>query len=164
MDLVNCRNNKYISNAGSIYAYGGPILYLCIQICFLFCFLLWAENASSLTFIRPRQYSEDLTEHELRPLAEEVKDEKHRVETSATDPLCVSDLTKRFGSNLAVDNISFGVGPGEVFALLGPNGAGKSVTISLIRGELRPDHGAILLEGTDIVKHTRTARKSLGGK
>lgn len=59
----------------------------------------------------------------------------------------VNGVTKRFGSLLAVDNISFEIKRGEVFGLLGPNGAGKSTAINMMVGALIPDAGSIELEG-----------------
>jgi len=160
--LVNCRDNKYISAANSIYAYGGPVLYLCIQICFLSWFVPWVEGGRFPDVFQNRHHLTD-QEHELRPMAPEVQDEKARVETDTSDPLRVQRLTKRFGHNLAVHGVTFGVGAGEVFALLGPNGAGKSTTIDMIRNELRPTEGDVYLEGMEMAKHMRVARKHLGG-
>lgn len=93
----------------------------------------------------------------------DVEDEKVRVQNTSTDPLRISQITKRYGDNLAVDHITFGVSQGEVFALLGPNGAGKTSTIDMIRGESKPDEGTILLNGMNIVNDMRMARKHLGG-
>jgi len=59
------------------------------------------------------------------------------------DALRVNRLCKRFGSIIAVDDLSFSVMKGEIFALLGPNGAGKTTTISMIVGLLSPDSGSI---------------------
>jgi ATP-binding cassette, subfamily A (ABC1), member 3 len=109
-----------------------------------------------------RNQSQQDHEHELHAITQDVEDEKKRVEESDSDFLRVLQLTKRFGSTTAVDNISFGIGPG-IFALLGPNGAGKSTTINLIRGEIRPDHGTVLLQGKNILTDVRSARKYLGG-
>jgi len=152
-----------VSSGSSIYAYGGPVLYLCLQICALSCFIIWYEGASLPSILR-RKHDEDATEHDLRPVPNDVRDEKERVEHSDLDLLRVLGLTKQFGTNVAVDNVSFGVSRGEVFALLGPNGAGKSTSINMIRGELRPDRGTILLENADIVRNMRAARKHLGGR
>ena len=160
--LVNCRDNKYIASGNSIYAYGGPILYLCIQICFLSWLVLWLEGSRFPSVFQHNHPLPD-NEYEFRPIATEVEDEKLRVDTESNDPLRVAHLTKRFGHNLAVDNVSFGVGHGEVFALLGPNGAGKSTTIDVVRGELTPNEGTVFLEGMDIIKDMRIARKHLGG-
>ncbi|MFZ0035109.1 MAG: ABC transporter ATP-binding protein [Sedimentisphaerales bacterium] len=57
------------------------------------------------------------------------------------------NLKKRFGSTVALDNVSFEVQKGETFGLLGPNGAGKTTTIQLLCGLLRPDSGMVTLDG-----------------
>ncbi len=59
----------------------------------------------------------------------------------------MEDLRKSYGDLLAVDGVSFEVRPGETFGLLGPNGAGKTTTIGMIAGTLRPDSGAVRLDG-----------------
>lgn len=59
----------------------------------------------------------------------------------------VQSLVKRYGSRVAVDDLSFQVQPGETYGLLGPNGAGKSTLVSLIMGLLRPDSGQIKVCG-----------------
>jgi ABC-2 type transport system ATP-binding protein len=61
-------------------------------------------------------------------------------------------LTKRFGSTLAVDDLSFTVRPGLVTGLLGPNGAGKSTTMRLILGLNRPSRGQALVNGVPYVR------------
>jgi len=64
--------------------------------------------------------------------------------------LAVNRLCKTYGSTLAVDDVSFDVGPNEIVGLLGPNGAGKTTTINMILGVLEPTSGAIRIEGLDI--------------
>ena len=59
------------------------------------------------------------------------------------------DLTRAFGSERALEGVTFRVEPGEVVALLGPNGAGKTTTIRLLNGILRPDRGRIRVLGID---------------
>ena len=56
-------------------------------------------------------------------------------------------LTKRYGGHLAVDNVSFHVGRGEVVGYLGPNGSGKSTTVNMVVGLLEPTSGSIWLDG-----------------
>jgi ABC-2 type transport system ATP-binding protein len=56
-------------------------------------------------------------------------------------------LVKAFGDRVAVDGVSFGVAPGEIYGLLGPNGAGKTTTIKLVCGLLRPDRGTATIDG-----------------
>jgi ABC-2 type transport system ATP-binding protein len=64
----------------------------------------------------------------------------------------VEQLTKRYGKYLAVNNISFKVRKGEVFALLGPNGAGKTTTVEIIETIRRPTSGKVRLLGMDVTK------------
>lgn len=71
-------------------------------------------------------------------------------------------LTKRFGTFIAVDNISFEINQGEVFGLLGPNGAGKTTTISMLSTILKPTSGEAKVNGFDIVKNEDDVRKSIG--
>jgi ABC-type multidrug transport system ATPase subunit len=59
--------------------------------------------------------------------------------------LQIRSLRKLFGGNVAVDDVSFDLKPGEVLALIGPNGAGKSTTFNMVNGQLRPDAGSVLL-------------------
>ena len=74
----------------------------------------------------------------------------------------VKDLVKSFGDFTAVDDISFSVKPGEIFAFLGPNGAGKSTTIKMLTTLLRPTSGTILLNGADPTKNPEEVRRSFG--
>ena len=59
-------------------------------------------------------------------------------------------LTKRFGERLAVDDVGFEIGAGEIYGLLGPNGAGKTTTISMVAGILARDAGSVRVDGLDI--------------
>lgn len=61
--------------------------------------------------------------------------------------LTLTNIRKAYGSNIAVDDLSLRIRPGEVFGLLGPNGAGKSTTIGMATGLLAPDSGTVEIEG-----------------
>lgn len=74
----------------------------------------------------------------------------------------VSHLTKKFKETVAVDNISFNVNEGEIFAFLGPNGAGKTTTIKMLTTLLSPSNGAILINGHDPITDQDAVRKSFG--
>jgi ABC-2 type transport system ATP-binding protein len=74
----------------------------------------------------------------------------------------VGNLTKKFDGFTAVDNISFSVNKGEIFAFLGPNGAGKTTTIKMLTTLLRPTSGKISLNGSDPVKNQNAVRRSFG--
>src|SRR6266404_7267709 len=72
------------------------------------------------------------------------------------------NVVKTFGDIKAVDDISFEVKAGEIFAFLEPNGAGKSTTISMMTTMLRPTSGQLFLNGHDVTKERDAARKSFG--
>ena len=74
----------------------------------------------------------------------------------------VNQLTKRFGSIVAVDNISFAVKRGDVLAFLGPNGAGKSTTMKMITGFLAPDFGNITVDNLDVALHPIQVKSRIG--
>ncbi|MFG1396161.1 ABC transporter ATP-binding protein [Roseixanthobacter pseudopolyaromaticivorans] len=62
----------------------------------------------------------------------------------------ISQLTRRFGGLVAVNDVTFSVGAGEVVSVVGPNGAGKTTLFNLITGVLKPDFGKVVLDGKDI--------------
>ncbi|MBN2838011.1 MAG: ATP-binding cassette domain-containing protein [Fusobacteriaceae bacterium] len=74
----------------------------------------------------------------------------------------VTNLTKKFKEFVAVDDISFEVKRGEIFAFLGPNGAGKSTTIKMLTTLIRQNSGKILVNGFDTQKNQDDVRKSFG--
>jgi ABC-2 type transport system ATP-binding protein len=74
----------------------------------------------------------------------------------------VSNLTKKFDGFVAVDNISFNVEKGEIFAFLGPNGAGKSTTIKMLTTLLKPTEGSIELNGHNPASDPDAVRHSFG--
>jgi len=74
----------------------------------------------------------------------------------------VQNLTKKFGDFTAVNDISFDVAQGEIFAFLGPNGAGKTTTIKILTTLLRPTSGKIELDGLDPTVKQKDARQRFG--
>ncbi|MCK9632382.1 MAG: ATP-binding cassette domain-containing protein [Methanoregula sp.] len=72
------------------------------------------------------------------------------------------NLTRRFGSNTAVDNLSLTIERGEVFGILGPNGAGKSTLLSMLCTILKPTSGTATVNGFDILRQHHEVRKSIG--
>ena len=74
----------------------------------------------------------------------------------------VNNLVKRFGEFTAVDDISFEVGTGEIFAFLGPNGAGKTTTIKILTTLLQPTSGSFEVDGLDPAKHAHEVRRRFG--
>jgi Cu-processing system ATP-binding protein len=77
---------------------------------------------------------------------------------SGNTMISVDHLTKRFGTFTAVNDISFDVKRGEVFALLGPNGSGKTTTMKTVVGLSIPTAGRILVNGIDIQRNPKEAR------
>lgn len=76
--------------------------------------------------------------------------------------ICTVGLTRRFGSHLALDNLTIDVPAGEVLALLGPNGAGKTTTVRLLNGVLVPDAGTIRVLGYDPTVEPDELRRHTG--
>lgn len=76
--------------------------------------------------------------------------------------ISVQNLVKTFGNFTAVDNVSFNVERGEIFAFLGPNGAGKTTTIRMLTTLLKPDSGSILIDGIDPARRQSEVRKRFG--
>jgi len=74
----------------------------------------------------------------------------------------VRNLSKTFGDVKAVDDISFDVGRGEIFAFLGPNGAGKTTTIKMLTTLLRPTAGTLTIDGMNPVSHQNEVRRRFG--
>ena len=74
----------------------------------------------------------------------------------------VKNVTKKYGSLSAVDDISFKINEGEIVGLLGPNGAGKSTTMNMMTGYIEPTEGEILIGGYDIVKKSKKAKEQIG--
>jgi len=74
----------------------------------------------------------------------------------------VKELTKYYGSLLAVDHITFHVNRGEIFGFLGPNGAGKTTTVRMLTGLTTPTSGTAIVVGHDVVREPRAAKRKIG--
>ncbi|MBU4347519.1 ATP-binding cassette domain-containing protein, partial [Patescibacteria group bacterium] len=66
----------------------------------------------------------------------------------------IKNLTKKFGANLALDNITFSVKRGEVLGFLGPNGAGKTTTMKIIASFWKPTAGVVEVDGLDVAENS----------
>lgn len=73
--------------------------------------------------------------------------------------LKANKLTKCYGNNFALNDLSFSIAPGEIFCLLGQNGAGKTTTINIFLGLLEPTSGEALIHGVSVVNDTYIRRK-----
>ena len=76
--------------------------------------------------------------------------------------LTASHLTRRFDSRVAVDDLSFALAPGEIFALLGPNGAGKTTTLRMLAGLITPSSGTVHVDGEAMTAHASHLRGRIG--
>jgi len=76
--------------------------------------------------------------------------------------IAVKEISKRYGAQLAVNNVSFNVSTGEIVGFIGPNGAGKSTTMKIITGTLSPDSGSVMINGMHSIDHKREIRGLIG--
>ena len=74
----------------------------------------------------------------------------------------VSQLTRMYGEQKAVDDISFNLNKGEIVGFLGPNGAGKSTTMKIITGYLKPDKGSAVVGGVNVQNDPLAAKRKIG--
>nr|POF14042.1 retinal-specific atp-binding cassette transporter [Quercus suber] len=184
---ISCNGSNLATNPGDINLFGGPILYLVLQTLVLIAFLVFWESGCSLEAfgIHIRSHAHKLPAKDQEKDSDAGSDaiEDFNRLSDANFGLRVEHISKTFGSNRAVNDVSFGVLPSEKFALLGPNGGGenmpsyrwidhaltapgKSTTISLIRGEQRPDRAsnrsAIHISGDSLMQTPVAAKKHLG--
>jgi ABC-2 type transport system ATP-binding protein len=89
-------------------------------------------------------------------MCEEQKDEEEKF------VIQIENITKKYGGFTAVNNISFEIKEGEIVGFLGPNGAGKSTTMNMITGFIEPTSGKIMVNGYDIAKKPKKAKKQIG--
>ncbi|EIW87313.1 P-loop containing nucleoside triphosphate hydrolase protein [Coniophora puteana RWD-64-598 SS2] len=150
---------------GVIMRYGGPILYLIIYSFVLMGILVWVDSGSLVPrrFLKTSRQQARLDAQQAAREANhaDVAAEARAVETS-DDSLRLLHVSKEFDGRRVVDDVTFGVGRDTIFAMLGPNGAGKTTTFNMIRGDIVPDAGDVLIKGVSVVNHPRSARLALG--
>ncbi len=74
----------------------------------------------------------------------------------------VENITKKYGSQLALKNISFKIKSGEILGFIGPNGAGKSTMMKIICGIISPDHGSVKVNGFDVIENSIKVKRKIG--
>jgi ABC-2 type transport system ATP-binding protein len=74
----------------------------------------------------------------------------------------VKHLVKRYGDNVALDDINFTVEDGNIYGFLGPNGAGKTTTMNIMTGYLTPTEGEVIINGHSIAEEPEKAKSSIG--
>ncbi|KAJ3513241.1 hypothetical protein NLJ89_g3058 [Agrocybe chaxingu] len=159
---LRCDGSSVVTAAslGEIKRYGGPILYLFVYMFVLLAILVWADSGSRKNRLRKRKVIHSAT-GTAASSKEDVIEAAKSVAIS-DDLLRVLNISKSYNGNQVVDDVSLGVSRDTVFALLGPNGAGKTTTFNMIRGDVFPDIGDVVINGTSVVRHPRTARSHLG--
>ncbi|KAG6369374.1 P-loop containing nucleoside triphosphate hydrolase protein [Boletus reticuloceps] len=153
------------STLGDIMRHGGPIAYFFVYCFVLLGILVWADSRS----IVPRRFlktheqqvrlDENLTANEIS--RQDVTREAKAV-VQSSDALRVLHVTKSFDGSRVVDDVSFGVSKHVIFAMLEPNGAGKTMTFNMIRGDVVPDTGDVMIKGVSVVNSPWNARLALG--
>lgn len=78
------------------------------------------------------------------------------------DMIEIEHLTKKFGEQIAVDDLSFTIPSGSFYGFVGPNGAGKTTSLSMMTGLLQPDAGSVRLDGVDVWQDPYTAKRMMG--
>lgn len=81
--------------------------------------------------------------------------------TSADLKIKAEGLVKRYAGIAAAEDISFSIEQGEIFGLVGPDGAGKTTVMRMLAGVMRPDSGAILIDGVDVIADPERAKRHL---
>jgi len=76
--------------------------------------------------------------------------------------IAVKEISKRYGSQLAVNHVSFKVSTGEIVGFIGPNGAGKSTTMKMITGTLSPDSGTVMINHLPVLEYKKEIRRVIG--
>ncbi|KAF5346171.1 hypothetical protein D9758_009923 [Tetrapyrgos nigripes] len=162
-----CIGDTITSSAlGDLVRFGGPILYLILYSLALLAALTWYDSSGSLkprSFLRAAAAAVGHSNHHINATTsnQDVLDEASATAKSG-DLLRVLGVSKTYGKNTVVDDVSLSVSRDTIFGLLGPNGAGKTTTFNMIRGDVVPDKGDVFIAGTSIVRNPKTARFSLG--
>lgn len=110
-----------------------------------------------------RQYRREVLIEKLRSELEPIITEYSEISTKLHEPAIeINRMTKRFGSKVAVDDLSLEVYPGEIVGLVGPNGAGKTTTLRSLTGIIKPNSGDIYVNGYNMAEKPTKAKFRLG--
>ncbi|KAK0717520.1 hypothetical protein B0T26DRAFT_775989 [Lasiosphaeria miniovina] len=179
MYQLACRDDGAAATPGSWWGYGFPITYLIVQAVLFGALLVWLDSDLSFSLLLPRRgpsrggaggaaavaaagrygpLSDD--DIELAPGGKAGAFTK----SSPRDLVRMVHVSKTFGGGgvPAVDDLSLGLGRGEILALLGPNGAGKTTVVDMMRGELRPTRGDMFVRDMSVSRHPRAAQQATG--
>ncbi|KDR85825.1 hypothetical protein GALMADRAFT_274642 [Galerina marginata CBS 339.88] len=157
-----CDNTDAVNTASlvTLKKFGGPILYLIIYAFVLIGILVYVDSGSRVRPSVPKKKYLLGTGTDSRLGADVI--EAAEAVARSNDLLRVLNVSKSFHGKKVTDDVSIGVPRDSIFALLGPNGAGKTTTFNIIRGDIYPDCGDVVINGASIVSDPRGARASLG--
>jgi ABC-2 type transport system ATP-binding protein len=96
------------------------------------------------------------------PVTDQIYEGEFMSDTGPEKLIEVEELSRAYGSTLAVDKVSFSLNKGEVLGFLGPNGAGKSTTMQMLCGALAPTRGSIKINGIDLLEQPLAAKRVIG--
>ncbi|KAH6692200.1 hypothetical protein F5X68DRAFT_250381 [Plectosphaerella plurivora] len=160
--LVGCRQFKLITDPGSINAYGGPIMLLVIQVVYLLPLLIWLDGQKPISWPWQRKTVIVSPEDAVSSMGSAIPMQSLGEGDAATEIVHVDHVSKSFNEKLAVDVVSLRMGTGSILALLGPNGAGKTTLTDMMRGDMEPDAGSIVVKGTRVHEDAQVARRNIG--
>jgi len=171
---------------GSINRLGGPILYLILWILVLLAVLAQVDSGSIRLPWSKSIPGKNIAREKDGLVSDSVNGDvsaevEQALSFSNADPLRVLNISKYFGKNKAVDDVTFTIPNNSLFVMLGPNGAGKTTTLDIIRklrslitrhsythdmgskgGSLKPDSGDVLVKGISTRTNVKEARLSFG--
>lgn len=167
--LCNGRGGYKSGGIGAIDLLGAPIVYTIAWALVCFAILIAHDSGVSLwpSWLgfarRSRRGKRNVHEEgKVQPTGQGVREEALRLDSpECDDVLQAKHLDKSYGKLLAVDDVSIGVRREETVALLGINGGGKTTTHALIRGELVPDSGSVVIAGISVAQQRTLARSHI---
>ncbi len=121
-----------------------------------------SSNKEALTIGRDRCITSSSAIERQQGRDTSVPTEAYNTSNNTSPAIRIEHLTRRFGTHVAVDNLSIAIQPGEIYGFLGSNGAGKTTTMKMLVGLLQTHEGRIELVGHDIEKDAQAAKTALG--
>ncbi|CAE7902215.1 ABCA1 [Symbiodinium sp. KB8] len=144
---------------------GAPVAFMAVESVAYFALAIVIDILLSFPAIRARLWPDKTKPLETFDEDEDVRSERSRVESSRADSdvIVLDGLRKVYGGEkVAVKQLSFGIGGGQIFGFLGCNGAGKTTTMKILTGDIIPTEGTARLAGLDVLSNQIECRRMLG--